>query len=511
MSALRQKAKGTGTLTFAQSVLPGSLIVLCIAANDETTDISFFKTLVTNETFWGDLHTNYPSLSSIGQANILYLPSTTGGWTQIVSGNPGSPDMWAYEIVGNQFTIDRTDSNVGTSDLTAIGSGLFLAGGSADSGNLGSFCINLCAVGAFPGSTAQSATVPGWTLDDIVHGNAPAFLEVYPSNVTETGAFALNQLSPWAVVEASFDIPAFSSALADPYVDDFNRADGSLTTPWVQAGPVDVVISNEKITSATLGTDSHAYLDNSGFSVDQFAELEYDSTNGEVGVVVRASGTGGSYQAYEARIEKAQSPAALKIVQYNGNNSPTILSHVTPSAPSVGKLRLEVKGQLTGTALAVYINNQKVGQVVPPIPIDTGNPGVGGSGGSSSPPPPSGGGSFSGGSLPNTDGLTFGGIMDNPTTMTAGRGTQVAAFAAGTATDQVVKASSGRLCRVLVTTQGSAELDIYDNASGHTGILIGVVPASAAVGTVYDFGMPAANGITVKGASNTPGVTISFE
>lgn len=90
-------------------------------------------------------------------------------------------------------------------------------------------------------------------------------------------------------------------------------------------------------------------------------------------------------------------------------------------------------------------------------------------------------------------------------------GVSTVAIAAGTTGDTVVKASAGRLCRVLVlTTAGAAVTNIYDNASGHTGTIIGILVASVAAGTTVDFQMPATNGITVQGAATNPGMTISF-
>jgi len=88
--------------------------------------------------------------------------------------------------------------------------------------------------------------------------------------------------------------------------------------------------------------------------------------------------------------------------------------------------------------------------------------------------------------------------------------TNTVAVAAGVATDTVVKASAGRLAKVLVTATGTAALLIFDNASGHTGTVIGALPASPAVGSIYDFNMSAANGITLQGAAANPAVTISF-
>lgn len=84
-------------------------------------------------------------------------------------------------------------------------------------------------------------------------------------------------------------------------------------------------------------------------------------------------------------------------------------------------------------------------------------------------------------------------------------------IAAGAVANTVVKASAGRLCRVLLTSaNGAAAVTFYDNASTASGTVIGYIPASAAVGSLYDFQMPAALGITVGGASTNPAMTVSF-
>lgn len=88
-------------------------------------------------------------------------------------------------------------------------------------------------------------------------------------------------------------------------------------------------------------------------------------------------------------------------------------------------------------------------------------------------------------------------------------GEQTIAIAAGKTTVTVVKASGGRLGRILVTTTGTNAMLIYDNATTNTGTIIGAVPASAPIGPV-ESGFPAANGITVAGNASNPGVTISF-
>jgi hypothetical protein len=74
------------------------------------------------------------------------------------------------------------------------------------------------------------------------------------------------------------------------------------------------------------------------------------------------------------------------------------------------------------------------------------------------------------------------------------------------ATGTAIKASAGTLVKVLVTTSGSAATLIYDNASANSGTVIGAIPASPAVGTVYTFGSTAANGI-YAGTTNTSGFT----
>lgn len=91
-----------------------------------------------------------------------------------------------------------------------------------------------------------------------------------------------------------------------------------------------------------------------------------------------------------------------------------------------------------------------------------------------------------------------------------GGGSATVAIAASFASNTVVKASPGRLGRILVTTLGTNAMLIYDNATTNSGTIIGVVPASAAVGTVVDCQLPAANGITVAGSATNPAVTIGY-
>lgn len=101
--------------------------------------------------------------------------------------------------------------------------------------------------------------------------------------------------------------------------------------------------------------------------------------------------------------------------------------------------------------------------------------------------------------------------VDTNGTVVVANGSATAAVAASKATVTVVKASAGRLCRVLVTVAGTATtVSVFDNASAASGTVIGIFPGNSAAGTVYDFQMPAASGITVGGGATNPGMTISF-
>lgn len=84
------------------------------------------------------------------------------------------------------------------------------------------------------------------------------------------------------------------------------------------------------------------------------------------------------------------------------------------------------------------------------------------------------------------------------------------AIASGVAGNTVIRASPARLARILVTATNTAAMNIFDNATTPSGTIIGIVPANAAVGTIIDCQAPAANGITVGGNANNPGVTIFF-
>lgn len=83
------------------------------------------------------------------------------------------------------------------------------------------------------------------------------------------------------------------------------------------------------------------------------------------------------------------------------------------------------------------------------------------------------------------------------------------AHAAGAGGASAALTGRGRLCRVVVMTSGSAATDLYDNTAA-SGTKVATIPASPTVGAVYDFQIPVDTGIFVAGATNTSGLTVTF-
>lgn len=100
-------------------------------------------------------------------------------------------------------------------------------------------------------------------------------------------------------------------------------------------------------------------------------------------------------------------------------------------------------------------------------------------------------------------------LVEFATTNQVGRGSTTAIAAAAAAS--AIKATSGSLISVLVTTTGTAALLLYDNATTASGTIIGVIPANAAAtGVPFVFNMPAANGIWCASGTNSPAITINW-
>jgi len=82
--------------------------------------------------------------------------------------------------------------------------------------------------------------------------------------------------------------------------------------------------------------------------------------------------------------------------------------------------------------------------------------------------------------------------------------------AAATASNTVIKATAGRLVNAVVTTLGTTDTLIYDNATTNSGTVLAIVPAYAPTGYIAFFNMPAANGITVGSNATRAGFTVGY-
>lgn len=81
------------------------------------------------------------------------------------------------------------------------------------------------------------------------------------------------------------------------------------------------------------------------------------------------------------------------------------------------------------------------------------------------------------------------------------------------ATQSVFVAGAVWLDRILVTTVGTAEMVIYDNAGPAgttTGTIIATIPANTARGSFIDVKMPVSLGLSLVSAANTPAITFSY-
>jgi hypothetical protein len=85
------------------------------------------------------------------------------------------------------------------------------------------------------------------------------------------------------------------------------------------------------------------------------------------------------------------------------------------------------------------------------------------------------------------------------------------AVAAGTTTAAlVVKASAGRCVSLVITTVGTANCNIYDNASAASGTVLQPITTSMVVGQVIAICLPAALGITVGKVAGSAAFTIGW-
>lgn len=110
-----------------------------------------------------------------------------------------------------------------------------------------------------------------------------------------------------------------------------------------------------------------------------------------------------------------------------------------------------------------------------------------------------------------TQAQTLSQVSDTFALQSASGGRSTSLYAAGTASNVVIKGTPGRIGKVVVTATGTAGVNIYDNATTNSGTILLAVPANAVVGTIYDVQLPAAAGITVGGVASSPALTIGWD
>jgi hypothetical protein len=86
--------------------------------------------------------------------------------------------------------------------------------------------------------------------------------------------------------------------------------------------------------------------------------------------------------------------------------------------------------------------------------------------------------------------------------------TSVASAAANT----VLVVGQGRLCSVIVTTAGTGTGNVlfFDSATTNSGTIVGVLPATIAVGTLYLFNFPVQLGLVCQNVASGPILTVSW-
>lgn len=90
------------------------------------------------------------------------------------------------------------------------------------------------------------------------------------------------------------------------------------------------------------------------------------------------------------------------------------------------------------------------------------------------------------------------------------RGVATVSIPAGTTANTVVRKSIGGLGSILLqAANGATAILVYDNAAAAGGTVIGYIAASAVAG-IYNFDMPASQGVVIAGASTNPAMTVSY-
>jgi hypothetical protein len=91
----------------------------------------------------------------------------------------------------------------------------------------------------------------------------------------------------------------------------------------------------------------------------------------------------------------------------------------------------------------------------------------------------------------------------------ASSGGQFRTFIASGSSTTTLKVGIGRICRISVTTAGTASFSVFDNTSG-SGTVLFVSPATTTAGQVFDISLPAQVGLTIVNQVSGPAFCVSF-
>ncbi len=151
-----------------------------------------------------------------------------------------------------------------------------------------------------------------------------------------------------------------------PYSDDFNRADATLTTPWVTTEGTHSVASN-KVPVGPSSPNISYY--NGTFSNDQWAEADCVGLGGTptISVAVRASGSAGGDLYY-----CWTSPSNLSVVKRVGGSYTTL---ATDSGAGVNSAGAKIAIEVVGTTIKAYIDGT-LRITTSDTQVSTGKPGI---------------------------------------------------------------------------------------------------------------------------------------
>lgn len=165
------------------------------------------------------------------------------------------------------------------------------------------------------------------------------------------------------------------------YSDNFNRADGAVQVgqpSWQQANSSSIawvdVLSNQAVTandaqfSACLWTPGTRNPDQFSMAISQTA------TDGDNGVIVRASGQDGTYKAYGFLV----GAGLYRFAAFsNPSTFSNLASNIVGTVSQGSTLRMEVSGQGSAIVLKYYINGLCIQTITnPSVVINAGSPGI---------------------------------------------------------------------------------------------------------------------------------------